>query len=116
MLTNDEVSKDIRERTKVAIDTIKYFKELVNRSEDIQGIVRSPDLISARLSRLNFYLGSAVDKLNQSQELLMAQTEKEVKQVLDQINGWIDDDWANTKEIIEKAQLSPFKEEEQEKE
>ena len=46
----------------------------------------------------------------------MAQTEKEVKQVLDQINGWIDEDWANTKEIIEKAQLSPFTKQEQEKE
>ena len=48
-------------------------------------------------------------------ELIAAQAalydaEKAARDVQDGINAWINEDWANTKEIIEKAQLSPFKE------
>jgi hypothetical protein len=114
MLTEDEVSKEIKERTKMAKDTIKYFIELINGPEEVQGIQRDPELVSSKLSTLNYYISTAVDMPNQSHEILIAQAEKAAKDVQDKINTWIDEDWANTKKIIEKAQLSPFKETENE--
>jgi photosystem II stability/assembly factor-like uncharacterized protein len=114
MLTDDEVSKEIKERTKTTRDTIKYFIELINVPEDIQGIQRDPELISSKLSTLYYYVSSAVDRPNQSHELLLAQAERAVKDVLDQINAWMKEDWTYTKEVIEKAQLSPFNDAENE--
>ncbi len=114
MLSDDDISKDIRERTKAAKDTIKYFIELINAPEDIQGIQRSPDILSARLSMLNYYIGSAIDRPNESQEIFFAQVSEEAKQVLAQINQWLDADWKETQKIIEEANLTPFKVEKEE--
>lgn len=114
LLSEDEISRDIKERTKTAKDTIKYFIELINAPEDVQGIQRSPDILSARLSMVNYYIGSAIDRPNQSQELLLTQVSKEVEVVLDQINQWLDEDWKVTQGIIEEARLNPFKNEDEE--
>jgi hypothetical protein len=108
MLSEDDVSKDIEERIKIAKDTIKYFIELINAPEDIQGIQRSPDILSTRLSMLNYYIGSAIDKPNQSQKIMMAQVSEEVEKVIGQIDKWLDEDWQGTQQIIESARLNPF--------
>ena len=110
MLTEDEFSEEIKERMKVAKDTIKYFVELINTPEDVQGIQRSPDLISYKLSLLSTYLSTAGDMLNHSQEILVAQTEEDVELVLSQIDKWLNEDWKKTKDFIDDAHLSPFKE------
>jgi photosystem II stability/assembly factor-like uncharacterized protein len=110
MLNENDVSKDIKERTKVAKDTIKYFLELINTPEDIQGIQRSQDLLSYKLSLLNNYLNTAIDKTNHSQELIMVHIQNKVNEVLEEINLWINEDWKDTKQVIENARLSPFKE------
>jgi hypothetical protein len=108
MLTEDDVSKEIRSRTELAKDTIKYFMSLINNPEDIQGIRTSPDLISYRLNLLNNYLVSAIDKPNHTQEMIFTQTEQAVEQVLGKIDAWMKEDWVKTEELIEDAQLSPF--------
>jgi photosystem II stability/assembly factor-like uncharacterized protein len=114
MLSEDDISKDIKDRTKIAKDTIKYFIELINAPEDVQGIQRSPDILSARLSTLNYYIGSAIDRPNQSQEVLLAQVSEEVETVIEQIDKWLDADWKETQKVIEEAHLTPFKNENEE--
>ena len=111
MLTEDDISKDIKERTEAAKDTIKYFIELINAPDDIQGIQRSPDILSTRLTMLNYYIGSAIDRQNQSQKIILAQVTEEVEKVIGEIDQWLDDDWKETQQIIEAAQLNPFKKE-----
>ena len=116
MLSEDELSKDIRERTKVTKDTVKFFIELINSPEDVQGIRRSPDILSYKLSMLNYYIGSAIDRPNRSQEIIMAQASEEAEKVLEQIDAWLEEDWAETRKIIESANLSPFNKENSESE
>ena len=111
MLADDDLAKDIKERTKAAKDTIKYFIELINAPEDIQGIQRSPDILSTRLSMLNYYIGSSIDRPNRTQEIILAQVTEEVEKVVGQIDEWLDEDWEDTKQMIEAAKLSPFKKE-----
>ncbi|MEB3323331.1 MAG: hypothetical protein VKI81_10960, partial [Synechococcaceae cyanobacterium] len=111
MLSDDDISNDIKERTKTAKDTIKYFIEMINPPEEIQGIQRSPDILSTRLSMLNYYISSAIDRQNQSQKIMLAQVSEEVETVMGQIDLWLDKDWEETKEIIEAARLSPFNKE-----
>jgi hypothetical protein len=111
MLSDDDVSRDIMERTKATKDTIKYFIELINAPEDVQGIQRSPDILSTKLSMLNYYISSAIDRPNQSQQIMLAQVSEEVEKVIGQIDQWLDDEWKETQKTIEAARLSPFKKE-----
>jgi photosystem II stability/assembly factor-like uncharacterized protein len=111
MLSEDDISEDIKERTKAAKDTIKYFIELINAPEDVQGIQRSPDILSTRLSMLNYYISSAIDRPNQSQQIMLNQVSEEVEKVVGQIDEWLDEEWEETQQIIEAARLSPFKKE-----
>ena len=108
MLSDDDISEDIKERTKAAKDTIKYFIELINAPEDVQGIQRSPDILSTRLSMLNYYISSAIDRPNQSQQIMLNQVSGEVEKVVGQIDEWLDEEWEETQQIIEAARLSPF--------
>ncbi|MGD9327749.1 MAG: hypothetical protein PVH48_02215 [Cyclobacteriaceae bacterium] len=111
MLSDNDISEDIKERTKAAKDTIKYFIELINAPEDVQGIQRSPDILSTRLSMLNYYISSAIDRPNQSQQIMLNQVTEEVEKVVGQIDEWLDEEWEETQQFIEAARLSPFKKE-----
>ncbi|MFC2126055.1 hypothetical protein ACFLU5_14730 [Bacteroidota bacterium] len=108
MLRDDDQAEIIKEKTKVACDTIKYFIELINPAKDIQGIRQNPDLISSRLSTTNNYLGTALDSPNDSHGIALEQAKSAVSDVLNKINTWIEDDWRNTEKMINEAGLSPF--------
>ncbi len=110
MLDNHGKAEMIKEKIKTTGDTIKYLIELINSPEDVQGIQRDPNLISSRLNIANYYLGATLDSPNKSHTIILGQTKTAVSDVLDEINAWVEGDWENTKNMIEEAGLSPFKE------
>ena len=90
-------------------DSLKVLQELILNKEGLQGIVRSPDILSAKINPINRYLYSNLTGPNSTHEFLMKFSENETKIVLERINQFFLKDWPNYRSAVEKEELSMFK-------
>tara|TARA_B000000609_G_scaffold154210_1_gene143609 strand:- start:11 stop:3172 length:3162 start_codon:yes stop_codon:yes gene_type:complete len=101
--------KELQSSGKAMTDSLKVLQELILNKEGLQGIVRSPDILSAKINSINRYLYSNLTGPNSSHEFLMKFSENETKIVLERINQFFLKDWPNYRSAVEKEELSMFK-------
>ena len=101
--------KELQSSGKAMTDSLKVLQELILNKEGLQGIVRSPDILSAKINSINRYLYNNLTGPNSSHEFLMKFSENETKIVLERINQFFLKDWPNYRSAVEKEELSMFK-------
>lgn len=101
--------KSLEKRSKNLQDSLQTIIELINPKKDIQGILRKPDILSARLGLLGYYLGSSAEAPTATHQLLMNQLEDELMKVVSTVNGFFANEWKDYKQEVNGARLSPFK-------
>ncbi len=107
----NEVHKKIIDKGKIIKDSVKTVLELINPKEDVQGIFRSADIVSAKLGQINYFLSTAFfDKPTASHEILLSQVEKDIKKVAERANNLVEKQLAEFRKDAESAKVSLFKE------
>ncbi|MBT4064003.1 MAG: hypothetical protein HOE72_01945 [Candidatus Marinimicrobia bacterium] len=91
-------------------DSLKVLEELIVNKKGLQGIVRSPQILSGKISALNWYLYSNLTGPNKSHDYLLDYSEAETEKVLDQVNQFYKEEWPKYQTAVEDANLSLFKE------
>ena len=101
--------KALQKSGKAMSDSLKILEELIVNKKGLQGIVRSPDILSAKIQGIGRYLYSNSTGPNTSHEYLLNYSEAETKKVLSQVNQFFLNDWQEYQSKVEDAELSLFK-------
>jgi hypothetical protein len=102
--------KTLQKNGKSMTDSLKVLEELIVNKKGLQGIVRSPQILSGKISALNRYLYSNLTGPNKSHDYLLDYSEAETEKVLDQVNQFYKEEWPKYQTAVEDANLSLFKE------
>ncbi len=105
----EAVHKDLRKASTRMQDSLKAYTELYQNREGVQGIIRNPDQVGAKLGEARGYLGQTPEPVNSTQRLALQLAEQRVQQVMARINAFFDKDWAAYRAQVEAAKLSPFR-------
>ena len=101
--------KALQKSGKAMSDSLKILEELIVNKKGLQGIVRSPDILSAKIQGIGRYLYSNLTGPNTSHEYLLNYSEAETEKVLKQVNQFFLNDWQEYQSKVEDADLSLFK-------
>jgi len=105
---NDTTFKALQYLGKSMKDTISSLMERVTGPEDLQGIVRRPDNVQAKVFQAVRYLGDLYRTPNSTHHLVIAQMHEAIDTYLEEVNAFFTDEWESYKREVEKASLSPF--------
>ena len=105
----DEI-KRLKEAGKAAADTLKAIGSVLEPDRSIKGIFRDPKVITRDLWRIRSLLYET-DPLNETQLLILEQAEKNIDKVMLRIIRFFDEQWPAYRDAVEKANLSLFREE-----
>ncbi|MBK8490302.1 MAG: hypothetical protein IPL49_05175 [Saprospirales bacterium] len=106
----DSTQKIFKDKAKVLGDSLKTLVELYNEPEDLKGIQRGSDNISAYLFRTLRYLrDNPQGSPNQMAQISQKQAEKALSQALERINRFFAEDWAQYQRDVEALDVSLFK-------
>lgn len=85
-------------------DILSRIDEIVlqiNGPDDVQGLYRNPDLLISKLYDASRSLQDIIYPVTETNEFLVERFEDEMKPVIDQINTFFAEDWANYKKELE---------------
>ena len=109
-LKNNKSHKELQKNGKVITDSLKVLEELIVNKKGLQGIVRSPNILSGKVGAINRYLYNNLSGPNQSHAYLLDYAEEETNRVLKRVNNFFEKDWEEYQSNVEDADLSLFKE------
>lgn len=115
LISSDERSKedlqelhDAHEQTQEKLEEL--FTMIFGEQTSGQGIVRSPDpTVLTHLYAVNRYLGGDYDGPGARERNLLRLAEEAVNEAVSKINTFVTEDWAEYQNVVEDADLSPFK-------
>ncbi len=106
---SNDSHKILQKSGKAMSDSLKTLEELIVNKKGLQGIVRSPDILSAKIRAIGRYLYSNLTGPNNSHQYLLDYSEDETEKVLKKVNEFFNDDWQEYQSKVEDSNLSFFK-------
>ena len=106
----NEGHKGLKKTGKAMTDSLDALQHLIVNKRGLQGIVRSPDILSSKVGAIGRYLYSNITGPNDSHTYLLDYAESETEKVLEKVNAFFKDDWPDYQTAVEDADLSLFKE------
>ena len=106
----NEDHKGLKKTGKAMTDSLDALQHLIVNKRGLQGIVRSPDILSSKVGAIGRYLYSNITGPNDSHTYLLDYAESETEKVLEKVNAFFKDDWPDYQTAVEDADLSLFKE------
>lgn len=100
----------LKKQAKYLSDSLTVLKELFLPKENVQGIFRSADIISAKVGAPNRYLGNAIDGISETHEIVIREAKKALDSGLERVNLFYSKTWKPFEEQVKALQVSPFKE------
>ena len=101
--------KALKKTSKAITDSLDALQHLIVNRRGLQGIVRSPDILSAKVGAIGRYLYSNITGPNDTHSYLLNYAESETEKVLEKVNAFFNDDWEEYQSNVEDADLSLFK-------
>lgn len=106
---SNDSHKILQKSGKAMSDSLKTLEELIVNKKGLQGIVRSPDILSAKIRAIGRYLYSNLTGPNNSHQYLLDYSEDETEKVLKKVNEFFNNDWQEYQSKVEDSNLSFFK-------
>jgi len=106
----DSTKKEITKLGKALQDSIATIEKLYMQPTGLKGIQRSSDNLQYRLYQTSSYISALDGRPTQAVEHMMNTIRTEMEDILEQVNGFFDDDFADYQEQVEDVQYSLFKE------
>ncbi len=104
----DENIEQLKQVTKEVEEAMKEMSADLFPKENVQGIYRNPNLVTTKLRSVRSALYS-IEPLNNTELLILKQTEKIVDETLEKVNKFYEEDWIKYRKAVEEANISPFK-------
>ena len=104
----DENIEQLKQVTKEVEKAMKEMSADLFPKENVQGIYRNPNLVTTKLRSVRSALYS-IEPLNNTELLILKQTEKIVDETLEKVNKFYEEDWIKYRKAVEEANISPFK-------
>jgi len=101
--------KALKKTSKAITNSLDTLQHLIVNRRGLQGIVRSPDILSAKVGAIGRYLYSNITGPNDTHTYLLNYAESETEKVLEKVNAFFNDDWEEYQSNVEDADLSLFK-------
>lgn len=103
--------KEAREKTKAVRDSINAVMDFVLGKEIRgQGEPRSPDPAPVSfINRARYYIQTSMNPVGETDRRVFSQAEGKVDLILERVNGFYDKVWPEYRSLMEKVNLSPFK-------
>ena len=108
-LKNNKTHKELHKNGKAITDSLKVLEELIVNKKGLQGIVRSPNILSGKVGAINRYLYNNLSGPNQSHDFLLDYAQQETNIVLKRVNNFFENNWEDYQLNVEDADLSLFK-------
>jgi photosystem II stability/assembly factor-like uncharacterized protein len=102
----EEKYKALVNMSKEVLEEIDQIVLLINEPDDVQGLYRDPNLLSAKLSDASRSLQDIIYPVTETNKLLVARFEKEMKPVMDKIDVFFSGKWMEYKKEVEGASLN----------
>lgn len=101
-----EAHKAALDAGKAAQKQIKTLMEALVPKEDVQGIFRNPDVLSAKLGMASYYLYDGTP--NQTHRDLVRLATADMQEVIEAVNAFMDNEWKAYVEAVKTANPMPF--------
>jgi photosystem II stability/assembly factor-like uncharacterized protein len=103
--------KEVTDKTKVMKDSINaLFDFVLGKVDKRQGIVRSPDPTPVSyIQTARGYIGRSTDPISDTDKRVYKQAEDKINEMVNRINKFYTSAWPEYRAIMEKVNLSPFK-------
>jgi photosystem II stability/assembly factor-like uncharacterized protein len=103
--------KEVVDKTKVMKDSINVlFDFVLGKVDKRQGIVRSPDPTPVSyIQNARGYIGRSTDPISDTDRRVYKQAEDKINEVVNRINKFYASAWPEYRAMMEKVNLSPFK-------
>jgi len=108
-LKNNKTHKELHKNGKAITDSLKVLEELIVNKKGLQGIVRSPNILSGKVGAINRYLYNNLSGPNKSHDYLLDYAQQETNIVLKRVNNFFENNWEDYQLNVEDADLSLFK-------
>lgn len=105
----DSTKKEIATLGKHLRDSIQQLEELVMRPENLKGIQRRFKNLNATFSAVNRYIRNQEAAPNKTVEILMEKARNETAELLEKINQFLANDFADYQKQVEALEFSLFK-------
>ena len=106
----NERHKGLKKQGKEVQEKIDELEQLIMNPRGRQGISRNPDVLTAQIGMVNRYLYSNITGQTKTHEILLTHAEKETEKVLEKLNTFFDEEWANYEDAVGSARVTHFKE------
>ncbi len=105
----DSLKKEISKLGKSIKDSISTIEKKYMMPSGLKGIQRNPNLLTGQLWRTSSYIRASEGAPNQSAQIMIDKISKDVTEIVGQINGLIEQDFAEYQKKVEAVQYSLFK-------
>jgi photosystem II stability/assembly factor-like uncharacterized protein len=104
--------KDAEDKTKAMKDSLNVmFDFILGKVDKRQGIVRSPDPTPVSyVQTARFYIARSNEPISETDKRVYSHAEGKIKEVVKRINAFYSTAWPAYRSVMEKVNLSPFKE------
>lgn len=107
---NEDAFKSIKEKGKAMKDSINTYFDWMLGKEYEQGFSGGKEpSIAAFLIYPSYFIGSSMLKPGLTEERLLSQSDEKLDQFLKKLNHFFEAEWRPYREMVEKQNLSPFK-------
>lgn len=106
--SEDQKAKDAKKMGKDMETAVQKLIESVSGKDDVQGIFRSPTILSAKIYGAMSYMGYA-GKPTPTAELVMKQAEVDMAKFLVEVNAFFEGDWKKYQQAVEGNMPKIFK-------
>ncbi|MEM9934608.1 MAG: hypothetical protein AAF824_13370 [Bacteroidota bacterium] len=100
---------EIRKQIKALTKEIDAFMVAVNGDDKLQGIVRTPTTLNAKLRTARSYIYSNNEMPRETLDIVYNEAKDKVGAFLQEVNTFMKDKWQPFENMVSNASLSPFK-------
>ena len=107
-LQKQDADKKLIEQSDALLDKIQSIVKLINGPDDVQGLYRDPELLSAKLSAASRSLQDVIYPITETNEGLVEVFETDMKPIADKIQQFLKQDMMDYQKAIKASNFSLF--------
>lgn len=104
----DDKAKNVKKLGEEMKKKLKTLLYTINNDPDVQGIFRSPDILSAKLSEAFSYVSPVEGMPGSTEQSVLKQVDEAVKKTIPPINDFFSKDWESYKKAVTEAEPKLF--------
>ncbi|WP_081413647.1 VPS10 domain-containing protein [Eisenibacter elegans] len=106
---DDEATLALKKQANAVKDSLKDLREMMVGPDDVQGIFRTSETVSAKIGEATWATSSAEDGISSAHRVLLAEADKALNDALDRTNAFYAEVWNSFIQAAEQAPRPTFK-------